>query len=564
MAVVNINDHINHDYDLDPNPVPKHSDFPRHFMFGVGTSAYQIEGAWNADRKGLSIWDCFALRRPEKIFDRSNACVAVDNYARMKEDVQLLKNMGVKHFRFSISWPRILPGGKVSMGKNMEGIDHYNKLIDELLANGIEPFVTLFHWDLPNALEEEYMGFLSSKIVDDFVNYAEICFWEFGDRVKNWLTLNEPHRFTESGYVSGMMAPGRGGDKDDGDAATEPYIVAYNLLNCHAAAYRKYQEDYKDVQKGKVGITVDINYFKPWRGPNNADDVKAVGYAFDFMAGWFLEPLASGEWPESMKTFATSPTPNHPKGRVLPKFSDDQRSKLIGSYDFMGINYYTATYAASYEGYYGTSPPKVPWGYTMDTHYVPLAKDPQGNFIGPPAFEGSWVYLCAKELTDLLIYVKKTYKIEKHFVITENGANQNNVPEQTYEQVRDDEFRLKYIKWHLKAILDANREGVNVMGYFAWSFMDSYEWFFGHTSRFGMIYVDYANNLQRYPKKSAIWFKKFLAEGHHHHGHKKRLAAKANVEQEDDDLNGTMIEADDAVEADQPVETVQKMKKAKA
>ncbi|XP_071716809.1 beta-glucosidase 24-like [Rutidosis leptorrhynchoides] len=558
MVINNIHNH--NDYDHDPNI--KRSDFPTNFMFGVGTSAYQVEGAWNADRKGLSIWDCFALRHPEKIDDRSNGCVTVDNYARMKEDVQLLKNMGLKHYRFSIPWSRILPGGKVSMGKNMEAIDHYNKLINELLANGIEPFVTLYHWDLPNALEEEYMGFLSTKVVDDFVNFAEICFWEFGDRVKNWVTLNEPYRFTYSGYVLGIHAPGRGGNKDDGDAETEPYIVAYNLLNCHAAAYRKYQQDYKDVQKGKVGITLDINYFKPWRGPNNADDVKAVGYAFDFMAGWFLEPLTSGEWPESMRTFATSPTPNYPKGRILPKFTDDQRTKLIGSYDFFGINYYNASYAADYEGYYhtigpDTPPPEVPNGYLKDSHYIASAKDPNNNDIGPQAFEGSWVYLCAKELTDLLLYIKKKYHVKKHIVITENGAPEYNLPNQTYEQVRDDEYRLRYIKWHLDAIKQANHKGVNVMGYFVWSFMDSYEWNYGYTNRFGMIYVDYTNNLQRYPKKSAIWFKKFLAEEHHRWGLKKR-AAIADVEQEDDEVNVT------EVEADQAIEVVQKLKKAKA
>ncbi|KVH91149.1 Glycoside hydrolase, catalytic domain-containing protein [Cynara cardunculus var. scolymus] len=355
----------------------KRQNFPSNFLFGVATSAYQVEGAWNADGKGLSICDCFALRNPDKISGGTNACVTVDSYSRMKvnisfcsfvnnyqEDVQLLKKMGVNSYRFSISWPRILPGGKVSMGKNQEGINYYNKLIDELLANGIEPFVTLFHWDLPNALEEEYMGFLSSKVVADFVDYVDICFWEFGDRVKNWLTLNEPHMFTYNGYVIGKFAPGRGENCKDSDVETEPYTVAYNLLNCHAAAYRKYEKDYKKSQKGKVGITLDLNFCKPYGGPSNDEDVKAVQYAYDFGNGWFLEPLVKGKWPENMQKFATTPTANYPKGRALPEFSADQRTKLIDSYDFLGINYYTSSYIQYRAPSVGIAP-----GYSTDCHF---------------------------------------------------------------------------------------------------------------------------------------------------------------------------------------------------
>ncbi|KAI7731780.1 hypothetical protein M8C21_009175, partial [Ambrosia artemisiifolia] len=539
----------NHDPDI------KRHDFPHDFMFGVGTSAYQIEGAWNADGKGLQIWDCFSLRHPEMITDGSNACVTIDSYHKMKEDVRLLKNMGVKYYRFSISWSRILPGGKVSMGKNLEGINYYNKLIDELKANHIEPFVTLFHWDLPNALEEEYMGFLSCKIVDDFVNYAEICFWEFGDRVKNWVTINEPYRFTYAGYVTGKFAPGRGGENQDGDPETEPYIVAYNLLNCHAAVYRKYQEDFKDVQKGKVGITLDVNCFKPFRGK---DDDKTVEYAYDFMFGLFMEPLTNGNWPNNVQNFATTPTHHHPQGRYLPIFTDDQKKKLVQSYDFLGINYYTANYAKSLED--STS-----------------SKDPYGKTIGEEArcitfheaFPGSWVYLCAHELVGLLDHIKKKYKVEKYIVITENGAPDKNDDKKTYEEVRDDAFRLKYIKWHLEAIrrrlnhlysvrLLTSELGTKplVMGYFVWSFTDSFEWGSGYTLRFGMNYVDYKNNLQRYPKKSALWFKKFLSEDKLLGEPRKR--SLTNVEQEDEAVNGA------PVKAAQAIEVVQKLKKAKA
>ncbi|KAJ0483851.1 putative 3-alpha-(S)-strictosidine beta-glucosidase [Helianthus annuus] len=544
------------DYDHDPN-IKRH-DFPSDFMFGVGTSSYQIEGAWNADGKGLSIWDCHALRHPENIVDGSNACVTIDSYHRMKEDVQLLKKMGVKYYRFSISWSRILPGGKVSMGKNLEGINYYNKLIDELKANDVEPFVTLYHWDLPNALEEEYMGFLSSKIVDDFVNYAEICFWEFGDRVKNWVTINEPYRIIYGGYVKGNYAPGRGGKNQDGDRETEPYIVAYNLLNCHAAAYRKYEEDFKDAQKGKVGISLDTSFFKPFRGNGNKDDVKAVEYAYDFMLGWFMEPLTCGNWPKNIQKFATTPSRHHPQGRYLPVFTDDQKNKLIQSYDFLGLNYYTADYAQIHNS------SSLSEGFLDDCHYKASGTDPNGNDIGEAAFKGSWVYLCANELFLLLEHIKNTYKLEKHIIVTENGAPQQNDNQKTnYEQARDDAFRLKYIKWHLEAIRRANntsrlltseRTKPLVMGYFVWSFTDSFEWGSGYTLRFGMNYVDFKNNLHRYPKKSALWFKKFLSENKWNEPRKRSLI---NVEQEDEDVNGALVKPE------QEIEVVQKLKKAK-
>ncbi|KAJ9556324.1 hypothetical protein OSB04_010938 [Centaurea solstitialis] len=495
----------------------KRQDFPSNFHFGVATSAFQVWGT--------------QLREVQMHVS------AVDNYSRMKEDVQLLKKMGVSSYRFSISWPRILPGGKLSMGKNQEGINHYNKLIDELLANGIEPFVTLFHWDLPNALEEEYMGFLSTKVVDDFLDYADICFWGFGDRVKNWITLNEPQMFAYAGYVKGIFAC------KDSDLETEPYMVAYNLLNCHAAAYRKYEKDYKSFQNGKVGITLNFSFWKPYRGTSNPDDVKAVEYAFDFSNGWFLEPLVKGKWPENMYKFATTETPNHPKGRTLPEFSDVERTKLIDSYDFLGVNYYTASFAQ-----YQAPSADIPLGYTTDGHFKTSGQDPNGHDIGEPAFKGSWVYLCPNELTELLYRVKNTYNVSKPIIITENGSPDLNEPGKTFRETRNDTYRMEYIKKHLTAIRTAIRNNVNVSGYFVWSFMDSFEWTAGYGVRFGMIYVDYFNNLQRYPKDSALWYTKFLSE--------KNLLKRA--------LDGTEKVNDARFEAEKAFEMNPKLKKARA
>ncbi|KAJ9556292.1 hypothetical protein OSB04_010906 [Centaurea solstitialis] len=474
----------------------KRRNFPDNFLFGVGTSAHQVEGAWNTGGKGMSIWDCFTLRNPDKIAGGANACVAADSYSRIKEDVQLLRKMGVNSFRFSISWSRILPGGKVNMGKNQEGINYYNKLIDE----------------------------------SDFVNYADICFWEFGDRVKNWLTVNEPRMFIHYGYVTGTCAPGRGEKGKDNDLETEPYTVAYNLLNCHAAVYRKYEKDYKGFQKGKVGITLHLMLCKPYRGPSNQQDVKAVEYAFDFMNGWFLEPLTTGTWPQNMQKFATTPTAKFPNGRTLPKFSDDQRTKLIDSYDFLGINYYTANYAQ-----YQAPSSDIPLGYATDCHYKALGKDPNEIPIGKPAYPNSEIYLCANELTELLYRVKSTYNVSKPIIITENGSPDKNDFGKTYEQVRDDAYRMEYIEKHLIAIRTAMRNNINVMGYFVWSFMDCFEWPSGYSNRYGMIYVDYAHNLQRYPKSSAIWFRKFLSKT------EGKLHERALMDgEEEDEVNNTV------------------------
>ncbi|KAK9068287.1 hypothetical protein SSX86_012398 [Deinandra increscens subsp. villosa] len=442
----------------------KRNDFPDDFIFGVGSSAYQ-------------------------------------------EDVQLLKKMGVKSYRFSISWSRILPGGKLSMGKSLEGINHYNTLIDELLANQIEPFVTLFHWDTPMALEQEYTGFLSSKIVDDFVNYADVCFWEFGDRVKNWVTLNEPYTFVYGGYVQGTYAPGRGGENQKGDPQVEPYIVAYNLLNSHAGAYRLYQQNYKSFQKGKIGITLNCNYFQPYRGSTYQPDILAVDHAYDFTFGWFMEPLTKGSWPKNMQRLAITPTPDYPNGRVLPKFSKDQQKNLIDSYDFLGINYYFASFAQ-----YQDPSDEIPKGFSTDCHFQKTVQDPKGCYVGEPSYEGSQFFNCPEQFTKFLVHIKTKYNITKDFIITENGSPDKNEPGKTFEQVSNDAYRINFIKHHLKAIKIARLNKVNVMGYFVWSFMDSFEWSYGYNIRFGMIYVDYMKDLQRYPKKSAVWFRKFLCD----------------------------------------------------
>ncbi|KAI3510940.1 hypothetical protein L1887_18081 [Cichorium endivia] len=369
-------------------------DFEPSFVWGAASSAYQIEGAAFEGGRQPSIWDAFCLKNPGAIENGDNGNKAINAYYKTKEDVQSMKKMGLKAYRFSISWSRILPGGKLSMGINQEGVDYYNDLINELISNGIVPYATLFHWDTPNALEEEYMGFLSDLIVPDFVDYAEFCFWEFGDRVKHWITLNEPYTYAAFGYAYGTMAPGRGGtnteleqvlasgsnlgnrsrnglarafdNKGAGDPATEPYEVAHNLLLCHGHTVKLYRERFKESQGGIIGITLNTQFYEPL-DPTSQDDIDAANRAIDFIFGWFMEPIYSGNWPQTMIDNVTN-------GR-LPVITSEQADLLIGSYDFLGLNYYTAQYATN-------APYKVVVSYLTDSN-VHQQPDRNGVPIGP-------------------------------------------------------------------------------------------------------------------------------------------------------------------------------------
>ncbi|XP_060669944.1 vicianin hydrolase-like [Ziziphus jujuba] len=288
--------------------------FPPHFIFGAGSAAYQSEGAALQYGKGPSVWDTFTRNHPEKIEDRSSGIVADDFYHHYKEDIKLMKKIGLDSFRFSISWPRLLPTGKVKGGVNKQGIQFYNNVINGLLFNGIVPFVTLFHWDLPQALEDEYGGFLSPKIVEDFREYAQLAFKTFGDRVKNWATLNEPSAYCINGYNGGASAPGRCSDYvancTAGNSATEPYIVGHHLLLAHAQAVKLYKQKYKASQKGKIGITLVTNWYQPKFKTESSR--KAASRALDFVLGWFLDPITYGDYPKIMKSLL---------GSRLPKFT---------------------------------------------------------------------------------------------------------------------------------------------------------------------------------------------------------------------------------------------------
>ncbi|XP_021686676.2 beta-glucosidase 17-like [Hevea brasiliensis] len=469
------------------------SSFPENFIFGAGSAAYQSEGAALIDGRGPSIWDTFVRKHPEKIADRSTGDVADDFYHHYKEDIKLMKKIGLDSFRFSISWSRILPKGKISGGVNPLGVKFYNDLINELLANGLRPFVTLIHFDPPQALEDEYGGFLSPRIVYDYLDYVDFCFKTFGDRVKLWVTMNEPNIFAMMGYSSGVLAPGRCsnylGNCSAGNSATEPYIAIHNMLLCHSAAVKLYKEKYKVIQKGQIGITIASQWFIPKY--NTPSDRLATSRAFDFYFGWVAHPVTYGDYPQSMRELV---------GSRLPKFSEEQSKILKGSFDFLTLNYYTTYYAES-----------APFTNTISHSYDTdmLAKstpEKNGVPIGTPTAL-SWLYIYPKGLQELLLHVKENYN-NPPIYITENGmADNGSLP---LEVGLKDSMRIRYISSHLSHILKAIKKGVDVKSYYIWSFFDDFEWSSGYTIRFGITYVDYKNNNKRHLKYSAYWFKKFL------------------------------------------------------
>ncbi|KMT14419.1 hypothetical protein BVRB_4g071980 [Beta vulgaris subsp. vulgaris] len=465
------------------------------FLFGSATSSYQLEGGANEDGKGPSIWDTFTHKFPGHIQDGGNGDVAVDSYHRYKEDVKMMKDMGFDAYRFSISWPRILPYGKVSKGVNKKGIAFYHNLIDELLVNGIQPFITLFHWDLPQPLQDEYGGFLSSKIVDDFRDYADLCFREYGDKVKHWMTLNEPWTYSSSIYITGVYSSKQcsksNPEKCVTDYATEPYLVGHYQLLAHAAAVHIYKQKYQGSQKGVIGIALNSNWFVPY-SLKRQDSLAAVR-ALDFMFGWFIDPITYGDYPRTMRSLV---------GSRLPKFSKEQSSMLKGSYDFLGLNYYTTSYAAD-----APSLRDQKGNYSTDS-LVNMTWERNGIPIGPKA-ASEWLYVYPRGIYDLLIYTKRRYR-NPIIYITENGCDEVNDASLSLEEALADGMRVHYYHSHLAFLNLAMRSRVRLRGYFAWSLLDNFEWLAGYSVRFGINYVDYKDGLKRYPKHSAKWFKNFL------------------------------------------------------
>jgi beta-glucosidase len=450
--------------------------FPKDFIFGTATSSYQIEGAATLDGKGPSIWDAFSSI-PGKIHNNETGEIACNHYQNFKEDVALMQKMGIKAYRFSIAWARIMPTGKNTI--NEAGIKFYNNLIDTLLKANITPWVTLYHWDLPLALQLEDDGWLGGAISDYFAAYSNLCFERFGDRVKNWITLNEPWVVAILGYGQGVFAPGR-------ISKSEPYLAAHNLILAHAKAVSIFRNKYAH-QNGKIGITNNCD----WREPltEKKEDKEAAERALQFFLAWFADPIYKGDYPQVMKNRL---------GERLPKFSEKEKIMIKGTSDFFGLNHYTTMYAAHSDG---TSIEENVYGNggISEDQDVDLSLDKDWNITLMQWAVVPWG--CKK----MLHWIKERYN-NPDIYITENGCA---YPDELINGEVNDQDRLDFYKGYLEACQEAINEGVALKGYFAWSFMDNFEWASGYDKRFGLHHVDF-KTLKRTPKKSAIWFKEFI------------------------------------------------------
>ncbi|XP_042517815.1 beta-glucosidase 11-like isoform X3 [Macadamia integrifolia] len=394
---------------------------------------------------------------------------------------------GLEAYRFSISWSRVIPNGRGSV--NPKGVHYYNSLINELLSHGIQPYVTLFHYDVPQALEDEYGGWLSRKIVKDFTAYADVCFREFGDRVSYWTTMNEANVLVLGGYDSGTFPPGRcsspyGLNCTRGNSTTEPYIAAHNILLAHASAARLYKKKYQAKQNGVIGLNILTSGLVPLT--NSTEDVRAAQRVHDFIHGWFLDPLVFGDYPETMKKNV---------GSRLPFFTPYQSKLVKGSCDFFGLNHYSTMHIKD-------NPVSLKMTQ-RDFHEDMAVKSseqgplPSGQFPIDPA-----------GLQSVLEHLKQVYGNPPVF-IHENGQMTNR--NASLDAYLNDTSRVEYLEAFIGGLLQAMRNGSDTRGYFVWSFMDLFELFDGLKSSFGLYYVDFNDpDLKRYAKFSAHWYSNFL------------------------------------------------------
>ncbi|KAL1314247.1 hypothetical protein HN51_041029 [Arachis hypogaea] len=462
------------------------NDFPTDFVFGSGTSAYQWEGAVNEDGRTPSIWDTYAHAG---FVHGDNADIACDGYHKYKEDVKLMVETGLDAYRLSISWSRLIPNGRGPI--NPKGLQFYNNFINELISNGIQPHVTLHNFDLPQALEDEYGGWVSPKIIRDFTNYADVCFREFGDRVLYWNTVNEPNVFTIGGYDEGTTPPTRCSppfckkyNSSRGDSTTEPYLAVHHILLSHSSAVRLYRRKYKDKQHGFIGIAVYSFGFIP---ANDTDeDWAATQRARDFFIGWILGPLVHGDYPISMKTNA---------GSRIPTFSDRESAQLKGSCDFIGVIFYDNL---------NITDNSIALKRNLRDYDTDMAAQ---LIFGPALFSNEEYPVTPWTLREELNIMKILYGNPPIFIY-ENGQR---TPRNSSLQ---DVKRVEYLHGYIGAVLDSIRDGSNIKGYFAWSFMDVFELLDGYNASFGLYYVDRDDpKLKRYPKLSAEWYGNFLKGG---------------------------------------------------
>lgn len=457
--------------------------FPEGFLFGVSTSAYQIEGGQEGTGYGKIVWDYFKENHPEKFEISDNAKIACDSYHKFKEDVQLIKNLGVQFYRFSVSWSRVLPEG-YSHNISKDGLRYYNDLINELLANGIEPMITMHHGELPLTLHE-IGGWINPYMPYYFEDYARILFSYFGDRVKYWITFNGGC----VGYGEDYFVPFLN------QSGVTDYLCSQVITLAHAKAYHLYDNEFRSIQKGKVGITFAGDWYEP--GTFAAPDIEAAERAMQFKLGLYANAIfhPEGDYPKLVRERVqdVSRKEGYLRSR-LPVFSREEIDYIQGTYDFIGFNCYSSHLVEDAEE--DTS------GRTS------FYKDVRIKMYQDKSWERGksiWLGVYPEGTRKVLKWVKKNYD-DPEIIITENGFSDDGE--------LNDVKRIKFYQKYLSAILDSIHEDkVNVIGFSAWSLLDNFEWMQGYSERFGLYHVDFSDpHRKRTPKKSVEWYKKVVKE----------------------------------------------------
>ena len=433
---------------------------PPGFRFGTSTSAYQIEGAADEDGKGPSIWDTFAAQ-PGRINDGSTGAIACDHYHRVDEDVELMRRLGVRGYRFSIAWPRIQPNGRGT--PNSAGLDFYDRLIDRLLAAGVHPMATLYHWDLPQALEDDG-GWLNRETIERFAEYAAIVGERYADRVEHWVPVNEPNVVTLMGYAIGVHAPGR-------KLLFEALPVAHHTLMAHGRAAIALRA------AGATSVGCANNHAPMWPASDDAADVGATKLFDALWNGLFLEPMLLGRYPADLM-----PVLEHV---IRPGDMATIRQPL----DFYGVNYYNPMRIAAAD-----EDAELPFDLV--------------ELVGYPTTDFGWPVV-PDALREWLIMFRARFRAAlPPIYVTESGASFGMGPDA--DGVVDDQPRIDYLDAHLRAVTEAVQRGVDVRGYYVWSLLDNFEWAEGFAQRFGLVHVDFETQV-RTPKRSFGWYADLIA-----------------------------------------------------
>ncbi|CNB50692.1 GH1 family beta-glucosidase [Yersinia intermedia] len=462
------------------------SAFPKNFLWGAASAAYQVEGAYDIDGKGPSIWDTFA-HLPGTTYQGTNGDVAVDHYHRFREDVALMAEMGMKSYRFSISWPRLLPTGRGEV--NTAGVKFYSELIDALLEHNIEPMITLYHWDLPQALQDEG-GWEARSTTDAFAEYARLCYQHYGDRVKLWSTFNETICFIGFGYITGGHPPGV-------QNPARAIQACHHVFVAHAKAVAAFRTSGIN---GKIGFVNVLQTNTPLS--DSAEDIAAFRLAEGIFTHWLYDPVLKGEYPAELLAQTQAIW-------GVPQFAPNDEALLRNNIcDFIGLNYYKReTIAANNQETH----------LTMNTSGEKGSGHQQGNEFGfkdlfkfvrnPNGVYTDWDWeIYPQGLTEGIMNIKARYG-DIPIYITENGLGAKD-PIIDGEVVDDD--RIDYLRQHIVAIEDAIKQGADVRGYYPWSFIDLLSWLNGFQKQYGFVYVDHQKQLARQRKKSFFWYQEVI------------------------------------------------------